>query len=765
MAEWAGCTRGSSELEVQSSKNGAPQVGAPFCVQGLHQLLIPSGLTLPKPGVYRHSMPMRRRSRLPAQIALVGALLPLAAAAQSIRGVVVDPGGVPVAGVVVQALDTLNTITARALTNDRGEFLVAMGRAGTYTVRTLRIGFKPVTSAPITLTAGEERSQRFELAGIPVSLSSVRIEAGASSCGRAERDSASTAFAAWEQVRTALAATQLTAGGRGLTVTSISYERALDPLGRTVLHDDATVRTELVRQPWLERAPDLLHRDGYVVEDNVNGVTYHAPGLEMLGSNLFLGDHCLRIAEESDSVRLGIAFEPTADRRGISEVRGIAWLDRKSSELRTLEFNYANLPMHREQGNSGGSLDFVRMGNGSWAIAQWHLRMPVLEQVVREASRGGVGVRLAEMRVVGAQMTVVRIGGDTLWARPGIPLRGTILDSLSGKPVVGAVASLVGQSAKATSDAQGRFVLPNVIPGEYSLEVRTPSLDSVKAVHQAPIAIIDTLAEISVRVLNSSAIRAMLAARGSSVFAGTVTDSAGQALPNIEIALPELGRTARTGRDGSFRVNEVPEGLHRVVARQVGYGSYDAPTYFGAGRVVQRQIVLTKMTELESVRITADAASSFLPPSFDEHKQIGLGKFLTRADLVKFGESKLSSVLSGSITSVGVQSGRASQGWVMSKRIPPTLSRCRDNTCQHMIYYPDPWDLRRGLKPACFARVYLDGTLLNPGLLAEPVDVNTIAPSRIEAIEWYAGPSSVPQKYSKLNSNCGVLVIHSRQSN
>ncbi|HEY2165473.1 MAG TPA: hypothetical protein VGH04_15860, partial [Gemmatimonadaceae bacterium] len=39
-------------------------------------------------------------------------------------------------------------------------------------------------------------------------------------------------------------------------------------------------------------------------------------------------------------------------------------------------------------------------------------------------------------------------------------------------------------------------------------------------------------------------------------------------------------------------------------------------------------------------------------------------------------------------------------------------------------------------------------------------DVNSIGVTNIEAIEYYASSAEAPLKYSVLNSQCGVLVIH-----
>ena len=78
--------------------------------------------------------------------------------AQSIRVVVVDPSGSGVAG-------------------GRGESRLAASAASAFRVRTLRIGFRPITFAPIVLAAGQEVVERFE-AVTPVEYSALDSQCG-----------------------------------------------------------------------------------------------------------------------------------------------------------------------------------------------------------------------------------------------------------------------------------------------------------------------------------------------------------------------------------------------------------------------------------------------------------------------------------------------------------------------------------------------------------------------------------------------------------
>ena len=271
------------------------------------------------------------------------ALLPTAAHAQAVRGLVVDAGERPVRGVVVLLVDSTSQVAARALTDAQGQFRLTAARAGAYRIRTLRIGYRPTTSAPTALRDGEEVNQRIILSSLPLALDTVRI-VGRNAC-RALGDTAAMVYALWEQVRTALIAAELTAAARTITATTLAYQRTLDPgPGRSagrVLHEESNVSTGYVRHAWLTLPPDSLRRIGYVVTERDGTLVYYAPDLAMLLSAGFVADHCFRISSDARRPTLvGIAFEPTPNRRSVAEVRGTLWLDRLSSELRRLEFSY-----------------------------------------------------------------------------------------------------------------------------------------------------------------------------------------------------------------------------------------------------------------------------------------------------------------------------------------------------------------------------------------------------------------------------------------
>ncbi len=800
----------------------------------------------------------RPSGRLAVAAAIVAALgaAPRQSDAQAVRGILIDAGGMPVPGVVVQLVGSDGAVAARALSDVGGEFFVATLQPGTYQVRTLRIGWRPLLSEPIALSPGQEVRRRFELAGVSYALDTVRV--GSSNQCRLSADSAAATFKVWEQVRTALAATQLTAGARTVMATTVQFDRTLDRTARTTLRNSATLQTDYAGQPWRALSPDSLRRIGYIVMDGADAVTFHAPGLDMLLSDGFVEDHCFKLTSGKDVRLRGVAFEPTASRKRVAEIRGTVWLDRTSSELRSIEFRYVNASTEQEQ-EGGGGMEFARMRDGAWVITRWSIRMPVVVQSVRSRRLGGTQPQVSEIRIAGGELSIARRGNDTLWSRPPMTFTGVVLDSLSGDGVPGARTLLNPGALTATADAGGRFAISGVIPGQYMLEIRTPSLDSLNAAHQVPLAITDSGPPLRVRVPNAGqlarflcsatparardairngivigsvrtmadsslgiirvaaewsegtagtdgaarAIETKTDARGNfrlcnmpvgtavivrampdsgsappafvrvssesrlarvkiavdplraglALFTGSVVnDTTFQPMSGVEITLPGLSKSAVADARGLFQIAGIPPGTHRVVARRVGYGPLDATVTFEANRAVNQRIVLRRLVTLDSVVIVGTATRS---TSFDEHIKLGLGHFIAGAELERQAMVPLAAVLT-SVPGSQVARGRATQGWILSKRAPAFFP---GGEPPPSIYFPEPFEKRQGMPAGCYAKVYIDRILMNPGLPTPAFDVNTIKTDELEAVEYYSGPSQTPSEYSDLNSGCGVLVL------
>jgi hypothetical protein len=310
-------------------------------------------------------------------------------------------------------------VVARALTNERGEYRVTALRAGAYRVRTMRIGYEPAIFAAVQLSAGAELERQLELSSLPLTLDTVRVLARARCL---PYEGSSTIASAWEQARTALTAADLTSRERVLHSTVLRVRRTLHPRSLHVEQESSMESSGFVTKPWGTLPPDSLRRFGYVYRLADGSAIYYAPDIDALLSENFVQDHCFRFASGADSALLGVAFEPTRDRRDIPEIAGTVWMDRKSAELRRMDFRYLNLKARDRVAHGaaepGGAMDFVRMMNGGWAISNWEIRLPVLGQRARQRAtpyEDPTEIYVRELLLEQGILTLVTRGRDTLW--------------------------------------------------------------------------------------------------------------------------------------------------------------------------------------------------------------------------------------------------------------------------------------------------------------------------------------------------------------
>jgi hypothetical protein len=243
------------------------------------------------------------------------------------------------------------------------------------------------------------------------------------------------------------------------------------------------------------------------------------------------------------------------------------------------------------------------------------------------------------------------------------------------------------------------------------------------------------------------------------VFTGVVVfDSTRAPIIGAEVALPDIGKTTLTDEKGSFRLSDIPPGDHRIFVRRLGYGAADTPLTFHGNETVERRIVLGRAVVLETVNVTEHAVDREMA-SFEDHRRLGLGHFLTRADLAKLEGVTLGSILE-SVPGAQVVSGQRGAAWLQSNRVF-RLRRIG----------PDVEDAFQGAPVAfCYTQVYLDKVLIFNGLPTADgkwpplFNLNSINPAQIEAIEFYATPAETPMEYSRMESHCGVLVIWTRRS-
>ncbi|HXF48731.1 MAG TPA: TonB-dependent receptor [Verrucomicrobiae bacterium] len=91
----------------------------------------------------------------------------------------------------------------------------------------------------------------------------------------------------------------------------------------------------------------------------------------------------------------------------------------------------------------------------------------------RFSPKAGIFFRLGQ--TLGFAAILVLGWTDALQAESNLKISGQILDSLSGRPVSGAVVEVIETGAKTTSDTRGEFFFYDLPAGTYQLQVESPS--------------------------------------------------------------------------------------------------------------------------------------------------------------------------------------------------------------------------------------------------------------------------------------------------
>jgi hypothetical protein len=110
--------------------------------------------------------------------AAFAALAPLAQAeAQSVRGRVLDAEtGQVIAGVQVELVNARGAVETRAVSNDRGVFILAVREGGNFQLRTVHLAYRDITTA-VEVKTGEEISVDVKLSSRAVALEPLTVTA------------------------------------------------------------------------------------------------------------------------------------------------------------------------------------------------------------------------------------------------------------------------------------------------------------------------------------------------------------------------------------------------------------------------------------------------------------------------------------------------------------------------------------------------------------------------------------------------------------
>ncbi len=668
--------------------------------------------------------------------------------ARIVRGQVIHDGtGRPVAGAIVVLL-VAGGERARTLADTSGGFTLRWSDDGSAELRADVIG-RPSVHVPL---APGDTAARVVIPARTInlrSLASAPEDAECTALPAADR----SADVLWTEVRKALESDAWARATHAFAYDLFQYERQIDAQGR-IANERSRRIDDVMGGPSRSRAPEEVSRAGFARSTPAGDVLY-APDADVLLAPAFTRTHCFRV-REGDRNRIGLAFRPL-ESRDLVDIEGVFWLNRTTAELTDIRFEYTGLEAP-EGRRAGGGLEYARLGDGLWTLSRWNVRTPAPEPGSRLMREEGVEV-----------IRVTRADGTVTPVVPRAALIGTLTDSVGGEPVAGAAIRLLGTDYAATTNADGRFFIPELPGGRFVLRATgqdrgsrdSPPADvrlfSNQATHvgitlRAPPG---TAAPVEPRFTALDSIRHYLGELGLAssqlvdslimdglhddrvgALVGRITDAAsGRALQGVLLRIEATPLRVVTEANGTFSFPEVPAGRHVLTAEMLGYANRSDTLRVVPGEIIEAAFgMTTRAIELAPIEVTV--RSRWLDTNgFYVRRSGGLaGHFFSRADIERKAPAQLTDLLRD-IPGVLVLSRGVGTSSVYFRRVTTIVSDEGARGCEPAIYY--------------------DGIPMNAGFDR----LHEIAIPFIDGVEVYVG-AATPIRFQH---PCGVVLIWTRR--
>lgn len=227
-------------------------------------------------------------------------------------------------------------------------------------------------------------------------------------------------------------------------------------------------------------------------------------------------------------------------------------------------------------------------------------------------------------------------------------------------------------------------------------------------------------------------------AQRPSVLAGSVLRDADDApVRGAEVLIPGLGISVLSDSTGAFRLPAIAPGKQIVWVRKLGFTPLTAVLTFTTGDTLERDFLLVASAQaLPQVDVKAAPHRSAKLAEFEERRKEGFGHFIDQATLEKNENRRLGDIMR-TVPGLQAVNGTSSQAFIAGGRLS-----------------------NRGPNRPCWSAVVLDGIFVYQGVTNEPLwDINSLQPSSVAGIEYYAGGATMPVKYNSARNTCGLVVI------
>jgi hypothetical protein len=237
-------------------------------------------------------------------------------------------------------------------------------------------------------------------------------------------------------------------------------------------------------------------------------------------------------------------------------------------------------------------------------------------------------------------------------------------------------------------------------------------------------------------------------------------DSTGRPIAGAEVAVEALKRQTLTDAEGRFRLTDVAAGVRVVNVRRLGYSATAITVQILPGEIVEKTFALRQSAlALDTVKVAETHRPLTGRLAFSDRRARGFGRFMDSTELRRVPDLKLSTLLTSELGIIPV--------------MPPVCYLTgRRNNC--VGSQSARVAVGRGL---CALKVMLDGMVVGVGgeidnAEAHPdprhnwytaFDVSTLNSGGLEKVELYRRESEIPPEYQSNDTQCGLLILWTRQ--
>lgn len=324
------------------------------------------------------------------------------ASAQSIRGRVVDDStraALPLTALIL--LDSTGKAVHTTMADDAGAFHLRAPQAGTYRVRAEQLGYRSSVTQYVVIEA-QDQPLTIAMRRSAIQLASVTAS-DAHACRTTSKPDAN-AMAVMLEAMTNLERIKWTSDASMLSYEVRDYKQ-LRNVWRRVAQPPKKTESTIVAQgsPFKSPPIDSLMKKGFIRPGEGRQHFVAGPDVETLLSTDFQNSHCFRaVLSKEDTTRIGLRFD-TKEMIEPTDIYGVLWVDRRTHELRHLDFRFTSLPFGGANDLTCGRMDFKRLPNGMGFISEWWIRIPgnidrrpspLMDQSGRQVTRATAGDRV-----------------------------------------------------------------------------------------------------------------------------------------------------------------------------------------------------------------------------------------------------------------------------------------------------------------------------------------------------------------------------------